>query len=59
MQIDDVSGIVRWEPNADQAGRHAVEIVVTDEGGAESSQSFSLALVQRTDDDESAPAAPR
>jgi len=59
MQIDDVNGIVRWEPGTDQAGRHAVEIVVTDEGGAESSQSFSLALVQRTDDDGSVPAAPR
>jgi hypothetical protein len=59
MQIDDANGIVRWEPDTDQAGRHAVEIVVTDEGGAESSQSFSLALVQRTDDVGPGPAAPR
>jgi Putative Ig domain len=59
MQIDDINGIVRWEPDTEQAGRHRVEIVVTDEGGAESSQSFSLALVSRSDGEDSVPAAPR
>ena len=50
MQIDDRNGIVTWRPNTEQAGRHSVEIAVTDSGGAESTQSFSLALVARTDD---------
>lgn len=59
MRIDDVNGIVRWEPDTDQAGRHDVEIVVTDEGGAESTQSFSLALISRSDADAVVPASPR
>lgn len=49
MLIDEINGIVSWRPNTDQAGRHAIEIVVTDEGGAESTQSFSIALVRRSD----------
>jgi hypothetical protein len=57
MQIDDINGIVRWAPGTDQEGRHSVEIVVTDEGGAESTQSFSLALIQQTED--SVPASAR
>ena len=59
MRIDDVNGIVRWEPDAGQAGRHEVEIVVTDEGGAEATQSFSLALIARSDSESGVPAAPR
>jgi len=59
MQLDEVNGIVRWEPDTDQAGRHSVEIAVTDEGGAESTQSFSLALVTRSDADSPGPAASR
>ncbi len=50
MQIDELGGVVSWRPDSDQAGRHTVEIVVTDEGGAEASQSFSIALVARTED---------
>ena len=59
MLIDERNGIVTWRPNTDQAGRHAIEIVVTDEGGAEATQSFSLALVRRSDADDPGPAAPR
>lgn len=50
MQIDEINGIVRWSPDTDQVGRHPVEVVVADEGGAESTQSFSLALVSQSED---------
>jgi hypothetical protein len=59
MRIDEINGIVTWRPNTDQAGRHAIEVVATDEGGAESTQSFSLALVRRSDADNPGPAAAR
>ncbi len=59
MQIDEINGIVTWYPNTDQAGRHAIEIVATDEGGAEATQSFSLALISRSSADNPGPAAPR
>jgi hypothetical protein len=45
MQIDEINGIVTWQPAPDQAGRHDVEVVVRDEGGGEATQAFSLALV--------------
>ncbi len=45
MTIDDVSGVVSWQPRADQAGRHAVELAVEDRRGGRSTQSFELPIV--------------
>ena len=59
MQIDEVSGVVRWRPSADQAGRHPIEVVVRDGRGGEATQSFSLALVGVTESDAPGPAAAR
>jgi len=58
MRIDESSGEVTWRPDADQAGRHEVEIVVQDDGGGEATQAFRLALVS-VDDSGPGPAAPR
>ncbi len=58
MAIDEMSGLVTWRPDTDQAGRHEVEVVVRDGDGGEATQSFSLALVASVDG-ESAPAAQR
>ena len=59
MEIDSVDGIVTWTPGISQTGRHPVELVVTDESGAEARQSFSLALTRRSDSGRSYPAAKR
>lgn len=55
MKLNEESGLVTWRPNPDQAGRHDVEVVVQDDGGAEAFQAFSIALITETDD--SVPAA--
>lgn len=57
MQIDPSTGLVTWRPANDQAGRHAVEVVVRDADGGEASQAFRLGLVATTET--GAPAAPR
>jgi len=56
MRISDSDGIVTWQPEADQAGRHEVEVAVTDGHGGEAVQSFVLSLVVASSD---VPAAPR
>jgi hypothetical protein len=58
MRIDESTGEVTWRPDSDQAGRHAVEVVVRDESGGEATQSFSLALIS-VGETEPGPAAPR
>lgn len=58
MKIDERSGVVTWDPDTDQAGRHEVEIVVRDEQGSEATQDFSLALVTVTDPAPGPAAAP-
>lgn len=57
MEIDSVDGVVTWTPTLSQAGRHDVEVVVTDEAGAEARQEFSIALTKQTES--SFPASPR
>ena len=51
MQIDEINGIVTWQPGSTQVGRHEVEVVVTDRDGGESTQSFDLSLVALTESD--------
>lgn len=55
MEIDEVEGILTWRPTSDQAGRHAVQVVVKDGQGGEASQSFSLALISSEDSEIDAP----
>lgn len=44
MTIDAIVGEVHWQPRADQAGTHPVEIVVEDSRGARSVQVFELTV---------------
>lgn len=59
MEIDSVEGIVSWVPTLSQTGRHDIEVIVTDVGGAEAKQEFSISLTERVETDESYPASPR
>ena len=45
MRVNTSDGIVTWIPDEEQAGRHEVELVVSDGKGGEAVQSFVLALV--------------
>jgi hypothetical protein len=42
MRVDSVLGEVSWRPTAEQAGKHTVEVVVTDSQGAWTLQRFDL-----------------
>jgi len=44
MRVDSVLGKVVWQPTADQAGVHPVEIAVSDAAGATSVQSFEITV---------------
>jgi len=55
MHVSEADGIVTWQPDAEQAGRHEIEVVVTDGNGGEAVQSFVLSLVASSS---TAPAAP-
>jgi hypothetical protein len=44
MRIDSVLGKVVWQPTAEQAGVHPIEIAVTDSGGATSVQIFEITV---------------
>lgn len=56
MRVSDSDGIVTWQPDAEQAGRHEIEVVVSDGNGGEAVQTFVLSLVATSSE---APAAPR
>lgn len=45
MQVDELSGVLSWEPTPDQAGNHRVEIAVEDRSGGRSHQVFDVPLV--------------
>ena len=47
MSVGEEQGVVTWVPDIAQAGRHEVEIVVSDGNGGEASQSFVLSLVEQ------------
>ena len=42
MSIDPASGLVSWTPSAAQVGDNPTEVIVTDIGGLEDSQSFTI-----------------
>ncbi|MEM8735110.1 MAG: putative Ig domain-containing protein, partial [Planctomycetota bacterium] len=42
MSVDAMSGAVTWTPTADQAGKHVVTLIATDEGGATAIESFEI-----------------
>jgi hypothetical protein len=42
LDLDPVTGELRWSPRPDQAGAHRVTIAVADAGGAQSSQTIVL-----------------
>jgi len=44
MTLNPVLGEVTWQPTADQAGKHPVEVAVQDAEGAESGQYFELTV---------------
>jgi hypothetical protein len=46
MEIDNISGELIWRPSTEQAGIHAVGIVVTDSSGLETRQSFEVTVAQ-------------
>ncbi|OJH33810.1 putative Ig domain-containing protein [Cystobacter ferrugineus] len=47
MSIDPATGVIDWQPGADQAGEHPVTVAVTDRAGASDAQSFVL-VVERS-----------
>jgi hypothetical protein len=55
MKIVSDVGAVEWRPRADQAGEHAVEVVVEDALGGRASQRFRLVV---GDTPPAAPASP-
>jgi hypothetical protein len=57
MTVDERRGLVEWTPNAEQSGRHRIEIVVHDSQGASGRQIFEL--VVGDDDEAGAPPAAR
>lgn len=56
MTIDWLKGRVRWSPEAQQHGRHDVEIQVDDQHGGVVTQSFAIEV--GPEDDDATPAAP-
>ena len=42
MEIDPLSGAIRWAPRPDQVGTHAVSVIADDLQGGRSRQSFEL-----------------
>ncbi|MFN3192091.1 MAG: putative Ig domain-containing protein [Aureliella sp.] len=42
MLVDAMSGAVTWTPTVDQAGKHIVTLIATDEGGATAIESFEI-----------------
>ena len=44
MTVDGRRGLVEWTPNAEQSGRHRIEIVVHDSQGASGRQIFELVV---------------
>jgi hypothetical protein len=44
MRIDPYSGELQWRPSANQAGKHTVEIAVSDNRGGRSTQLFDLPI---------------
>jgi hypothetical protein len=44
MRIDSVLGKLVWQPTADQAGEHPIEIAVSDAAGATSAQNFKITV---------------
>ena len=53
MTVNAKTGDVTWRPRHEQAGRHRVELIVTDAGGARATQSFEMVV---GDDPPAAPA---
>ncbi len=45
MRIDPFNGELTWRPDSDQGGEHPVEITVTDNRGAKSTQEFVLPIM--------------
>lgn len=50
MQIHRYKGTITWQPDANQAGRHRVEIAVEDRNGGRSTQSFIIPVAARDGD---------
>jgi hypothetical protein len=44
MEIDPLSGAIRWEPRPDQVGEHPVAVIADDLQGGRSRQSFELTV---------------
>jgi Putative Ig domain len=42
MQIDPTTGLLTWNPDADQVGRYEIEVEVSDGRGGIDKQSFTL-----------------
>jgi hypothetical protein len=57
MSVDSILGAVTWRPTAEQAGKHTVEVVVTDSQGAWTLQRFELDVAV-ADEVGEVPAAP-
>lgn len=59
MRVDSVLGKVFWQPTAEQAGVHPVEIAVSDAAGATSVQIFEITVKSEVDEIAAPPAAAR
>jgi hypothetical protein len=44
MEMDKITGLIRWEIRREDKGRHSVEIEVTDDAGARSTQRYTLTV---------------
>jgi hypothetical protein len=44
MRIDPKTGLIEWELRKEDKGSHSVEIEVTDDAGAKSTQRYTLSI---------------
>ena len=59
-KVDPVMGEIIWKPKLEQAGKHPIEVVVTDGRGGEAKQTFEVSVREVVDKSDSStpPAAP-
>jgi hypothetical protein len=56
MSIDRMGGEIRWQPRADQSGKHAIEVAVEDGQGGKDSQLFEVTIAKEAGRPLAAPA---
>jgi hypothetical protein len=44
MEMDKITGLIKWEIRKEDKGSHSVEIEVSDDAGARSMQRYTVAI---------------